>query len=617
MSSLPDWQNLSVLHRNREPARATLWTFADAASALAGDRERSPLFKLLNGDWQFLYCNHPGEVPDDVASEAYSGKWDTIPVPSNWQMHGYGKPNYTNINYPYPIDPPFVPDNNPVGVYRRSFDLPQSWVAAGRRVFVTFAGVNAAFHLYVNGKPAGYSQGTHMPAEFDLTPFVKAGSNSVVAQVYQWCDGSYLEDQDMWRFSGIFRDVYLTSHADTRIEDVTVRTPFTGDDITTGTLDLKVVVKNRGADATTYKSTATLLDPAGKQVSASPLAGDANQQPRSEQTLTLVTPVPAVQLWTAEAPNLYALIVTLTDEKGAVVETMKLNVGFRQLEVRDRALLVNGRKVKLKGVNRHDTHPTRGHAISPEDMRRDAVLMKRHNINTIRTSHYPPDPYVLDLADELGLYVVDEADNETHGFNNAGDWGTLAKKPEWREAHLDRAVRMVERDKNHPSIIFWSLGNEAGYGPNHDAMAGWIRGRDPTRFTHYESCFDGPATDVCSRMYTNVGELREQGARTDDPRPFFLCEYAHAMGTGPGSLQDYWDAIYAFDRLIGGCVWEWADHGLLQKVPAGKGANGETEYYAYGGDFGDQPNDGNFCIVGLVWPDRTPHTGLRELKAVV
>jgi beta-galactosidase/beta-glucuronidase len=513
------------------------------------------------------------------------------------------------VNYPYPVDPPYVPDENPVGLYRRSFELPRAW--KDHRIFLTFGGVNAAFYVWVNGQCAGYSQGTHMPSEFDVTAFIRpAGANELAVQVLQWCDGSYLEDQDMWRFSGIFRDVTLSAHAAARIEDVRVRTSLDGD-YRDATLDLRVRVKNRGQKQALCAVSAQLLDPAGKVVWEQTLEGPPAEARGGESVRQVQARIAAPARWTAETPHLYTLLLALRDGGGAELEAMRVNVGFRQVEVRDGQLRINGVAVKLRGVNRHDTHPQRGHAVTYADMLLDVEQMKRHNINTVRTSHYPNDPRWLDLCDRYGLYVVDEADLETHGFGHGGDWGELAKNPAWRDAFLDRAVRLVERDKNHPSIIFWSLGNESGYGPNHDAMAEWIRAADPTRLVHYESCYDGPATDVRSRMYTGVAELTEQGMRTDDPRPFFLCEYAHAMGTGPGSLRDYWDVIEAHPRLIGGCVWEWADHGIATGVRDGKTA------YAYGGDFGDQPNDGNFCIDGLCWPDRTPHSGLLEYKQVI
>jgi beta-galactosidase/beta-glucuronidase len=605
-----DWENLSVLHRNRLPARATLVSFADEAQALIGDREKSPWVMLLNGVWKFQHLAHPGLTPDGFEANSFAdAQWNDLPVPSNWQMHGYDIPVYTNVNYPYPVDPPFVPSDNPVGLYRRWFDLPAQW--KGKRVFITFNGVNAAFNLYVNGKHVGYSQGTHLPSEFDLTPFLVEGKNLLAMQVFQWCDGSYLEDQDMWRMSGIFRDVILSANDDLRIEDVRVRTAFDAD-YQDATLDVRVKVKNHGqSQHDAVNATARLFDAAGKLVVERAIVTQAKVDVGGEVESTVAIAVNRPAKWSAEEPNLYSLVISLQSSQGKTIDITRINVGFRQIEIRNATLFFNGKAIKLKGVNRHDGNPVRGHAVNYDDMLLDIVTMKRHNINTVRTSHYPNDPRWLDLCDTMGLYVVDEADLETHGMGAMGDWAYLAKHPDWKDAFVERAIRMCERDKNHPSIIFWSLGNESGYGPNHDAMYHVLRQMDPTRPVHYESCYGGAATDIDSRMYSNLAEMYEQGRTTDNPKPFYLCEYAHAMGTGPGSLQDYWDLIYAYPRLIGGCVWEWADHGIKRKNKDG------VEYYAYGGDFEDKPNDGNFCIDGLCWPDRTPHTGLIEYKRVI
>ncbi|MGN6725963.1 MAG: glycoside hydrolase family 2 TIM barrel-domain containing protein [Tepidisphaeraceae bacterium] len=606
-ASTPDWQNLSLPHRNREPARATLLPYTTEPGAILGERERSPKVKLLNGVWRFQHLPHPGLVPAGFEADSFDDSaagWADLPVPSNWQMHGYDIPVYTNVNYPYPVDPPFVPTDNPVGLYRRTFDVPADW--AGQRVFIEFAGVNAAFHLYCNGKPVGYSKGTHMPSEFDLTAYLRPGANLLAIAVYQWCDASYLEDQDMWRMSGIFRDVTLTAWPAVRIEDVSVRTHLDAD-YRDARLDLTVTLKNRSDDpADTGKLLAKLIDEAGKTVFEQALSATPKIGPRSDAVVSAHIPVSRPKLWSAETPTLYTLLVS----SGDGVWT-RVAVGFRDVQIKDAVLLINGRAVKLRGVNRHDSHPESGHAVTRAQMLADALQMKRHNINTVRTSHYPNDPYWYDLCDRLGLYVIDEADLETHGFQPVNDLSELPNNPEWKQAFVERAQRMYERDKNHPCVIMWSLGNESGYGKNHDAMYDYLRHIDPTRPVHYENCYGGPATDIDSRMYTNVNEVAEEGRRTDSPKPFFLCEYAHAMGTGPGSLQDYWDIIEAYPRLIGGCVWEWADHGLPRKT-----ASGES-YYAYGGDFGDQPNDGNFCIDGLCWPDRTPHTGLIEYKRVI
>lgn len=607
--TLPDWENPLILSRNREPAHATLYPFADEAGALSGNRTASPYFRLLNGDWSFCYMESPNKVPAGFENPAFDvSDWDRLPVPSNWQMHGYGKPNYTNVAYPYPVDPPRVPQDNPVGLYRHNFQAPAEW--SNRSVFLTFAGVDSAFYVWVNGRMVGYSQAAHLPAEFNITSYLQAGQNTLAVQVFQWSDGSYLEDQDMWRLSGIFRDVYLTSTADAHIRDVRVRTMF-DDEYRDAVLDVQIALRNYSAQVQSgFHVKATLLD--DKQVIASqvfecPDSLDGN----TEISASVQTSIPNPRKWSADDPQLYSLVITLTDAAGNAVEAQKVNVGFRQVEVRNQQLLVNGVAVKLKGVNRHETHPELGHAVSYDSMVQDIVLMKQHNINTVRTSHYPDDPRWYDLCDRYGMYVVDEADLECHGFGITGNINQISGDPAWEAAYVDRAERMVERDKNHPSIIFWSLGNEAGYARNHDAMAEWIRAYDPTRLIHYEGAFDAAVVDVVSVMYPKVDYLIEQGRKQDDPRPFFMCEYAHAMGNGPGNFKEYWEAIYAHPRLIGGCVWEWVDHGIRQYTDDG------AEWFAYGGDFDDHPNDGNFCIDGLLFPNRVPHTGLIEYKRII
>ncbi len=612
-----DWENPHLLQMNREPAHAALLPYADAAAALTSERAASDRFRLLNGRWAFYYCASPNEVPDGFPEPDYPTEdWDTLPVPSNWQMHGYGAPNYTNVAYPYPVDPPRVPQMNPVGLYRRVFTLPEAW--ADQQVFLTFEGVDSAFYVWLNGEMVGYSQVAHMPTEFNLTPYLVDGENLLAVQVFQWSDGSYLEDQDMWRLSGIFRDVYLTATPSLRLRDARVRTTFDAA-YADATLDLQVAVMNYADAAANAAVTMQLLDDAGQTVAEGPV-GATSVAGGEEALLALAVPVSRPKQWSAEAPNLYTLLLTLTGPDGAT-EVVRVLVGFRQIEVKEQQLLINGRSVKLRGVNRHDTHPDLGHTVPLEMMVRDIVQMKRHNINTVRTSHYPNDPRWYDLCDRYGLYVVDEADLETHGFCFTGDLNELSNHPDWKDAYLDRAIRMVERDKNHPSIIFWSLGNESGYGDNHAAMAAWIHANDPTRLVHYEGAtgWGKPedlervrtVVDVVSEMYTAVDRLIEHAQVTDDPRPFFLCEYAHAMGNGPGNLKEYWEAIRQYPRLIGGCIWEWVDHGIRQHTDGGE------EWFAYGGDFGDKPNDGNFCIDGLNFPDRIAHSGLIEYKKIL
>ncbi len=609
MTSQHDWENQLLLARNREPAHCSLVPFADEPTALSRERAESPFFILLNGGWRFRFVPSPAGLPVGFeASSFFDADWDTIHVPSNWQMLGYGKPNYTNVAYPYPVDPPRVPQENPVGLYRRTFELPASW--AGRRVFLTFEGVDSAFYVWMNGHLVGYSQGAHLPSEFDVTSSVIEGTNTLAVQVFQWSDGSYLEDQDMWRLSGIFRDVHLTSAPIVHMRDVIIRTPLS-DDYIDAALDVQVNVRNDAAQPQSgYQVVAKLFDAMGGLVLAQSLGGMAVLAGQDHR-VSWLSQVSKPRLWSAEDPYLYTLVLGLFDEYNTAVEYVSFKVGFRQVSVQNQQLLINGVPVKLKGVDRHDTHPDLGHAVSYESMVQDVSSMKRHNVNAVRTSHYPNDPRWYDLCDQYGLYVIDEADLECHGFALTGNLNRISDDPTWEDAYVDRAERMVERDKNHPCIIFWSLGNEAGYGRNHDAMASWIRAHDLTRLIHYEGAHDASVVDVVSVMYPRLDKLIEQGERTDDARPFFMCEYAHAMGNGPGNLKEYWQAIYSHPRLIGGCIWEWVDHGIRRRTENGQ------EWFAYGGDFDDHPNDGNFCIDGLNFPDRIPHSGLIEYKKVI
>ncbi|MUG86037.1 DUF4981 domain-containing protein [Paenibacillus timonensis] len=596
-----EWENLSCLHIGRLPARASFIPYGNAETARTGKRGRSPHYQTLNGMWKFRYHRSLREVEGSFfETETNVSAWDNLIVPSCWQTNGYDQLHYTNVNYPIPYDPPFIPDDNPAGTYVRDFNLPEAWTK--KETHIVFEGVNACFYLWVNGRFVGYSQGSRIPAEFDLSPFVAAGRNRIAVLVLKWCDGTYLEDQDVWRFSGIYRDVYLLSRENTHIRDV-FNQPQLSADLSEGKL--------RSEIETTGSLTvqAELRDPTGK------LVGRQEAQMDGKGAIELDVPQP--QLWNAEQPRLYELLLT------AGQEVLHFRVGFKKVEIIDGIFRINGRAVKLKGVNRHDSHPELGQTIPVNHMITDLKLMKRHNVNTIRTSHYPNDPKFLDLCDEYGFYVVDEADLECHGVTSTGKleegvFHKLTKDPEWRDAFVERAVRMVERDKNHASVILWSMGNESGYGANHMAMAEWTKARDASRPVHYEGAdaryYGDPNTDCLdldSRMYPSVKEIERYAQDENSTKPLFLCEYSHAMGNGPGDLQDYWNVIYQYPKLMGGCVWEWCDHGIAAETPDGQ------RYYAYGGDFGDQPNDGNFCIDGLVSPDRQPHTGLLELKQVI
>lgn len=618
MAVKPDWQNLELQQINREPNRTTLIPYACRNAAMLGERGASPFYKLLNGVWDFYYAAVPEVWPENFEREDYDFEdveWETINVPGNWQMEGdYDVPQYTNVRFPIPYDPPFVPDDNPVGFYRREFTLPSSW--ADKRIFINFDGVNSAYYVYVNGKQAGFSKVTHMPAEFDITELVHEGENTLAVKVFKWSDGTYLEDQDCWRLSGIFRDVYMLGVPKTHIRDLRVTSLLDGS-YTNGLLDVECDIFNyNGAESHEELELAiSLLSDCGCTVAEKILS--ASVTGGTSRTLKFSAEIADVLKWTAETPNLYTLLCELK-RGGRTVEVQRVRTGFRVVEIHDQQLFVNGVSIKLKGVNRHDTNTEMGHVSTMETMLRDIELMKQHNINTVRTSHYPNDPRWLDLCDEWGLYVIDEADLECHGIVTADPdsafienaYDRIATDPMWTKAFIDRGERMVMRDRNHPSIIFWSLGNESGYGCCHVEMAKVMRALDATRPIHYERDEKAETSDIYSQMYTNVQSLIEEGEKAD-PKPFFLCEYAHAMGLGPGSLKDYWDAIYKYPRLIGGCVWEWCDHGLTAYTDDGE------LYYKYGGDFGDEPNDSNFCVDALCYPDRTPHTGLLEYKQAI
>ncbi len=632
--SLRDWQNPRVVERNKEPGRAWSLPYPDEARARAAVREANPLYVGLNGRWRFCYVPNPASAPDGFWQPAWDdSSWDTIEVPGNWQLQGYDRPIYTNIRYPFsPERYPLVPeDDNPTGLYRRTFTLPQDW--DGRQVFLTFEGADSAFYAWVNGDLVGYSQDSRLPAEFNVTRLVRPGENTIAVQVYRWSDGSYLEDQDFWRLSGIFRDVYLWAAPPLHVRDFWVRTEFDAD-YRDAVLRVEAQVRNYGPErADQWQLELRLLDRGGRDVFPGPLAAWRASSPirgrpepnaplaerfgvdgGDEITLALEAPVSTPRQWSDEDPYLYRLLLTLKDASGAVLEVQRVAVGFRQVEIKDGRIHLNGRPILLKGVNRHEHDPVTGHTVSVESMVADIRLMKQFNINAVRTSHYPNDPRWYDLCDEYGLLLIDEANIESHGA-----WDRPTLDPVWTSAFLERGIRMVERDKNHPSVIIWSLGNESGYGPNHAALAGWIHRRDSTRPIHYESAttqgvYEGPQTapeiDIVSLMYPSVDRIIEMAQTPGETRPLIMCEYAHSMGNSTGNLREYWDAIERYPRLQGGFIWDWVDQGLRQ-VPSGG-----TPWYAYGGDFGDEPNDGAFCINGLVFPDRTVQPALWELKKV-
>ncbi len=610
--NIPDYhKSLKDLHVGCEAPHAYFIPYSTEESAVAGRRGASPYLKNLTGDWDFRFYSSVADVDDFLAPDFDRTKMDTIAVPKNWQMElgrGYDIPEYHNVNYPFPVDPPHVPDANPAGLYIRDFTLSHEQLS-GKSVYLNFEGVDSCFYLWVNGKFAAYSQVSHMTSEIDVTDKVSEGTNTVAVLVVKWCDGSYLEDQDMWRLSGIFREVYLTMRDRIHVKDMFVKTETT-ENFESATISVDFIAN--GKIPLTYR----LVSPTGQVLE------DGRETIEENDTLAL-KPIKNPLLWSDEEPALYTLLIYVGSE------VICQRIGIRRIEVKDGVAYINGRAVKLKGVNRQDSHPILGHATPYDHMLRDLYIMKRHNVNTIRTSHYPNDPRFLELCDELGFYVCDEADLETHGFDNIGYRGTLTNSPEWTEAYLDRAARMLERDKNHASVIMWSVGNESGCGCNHRAQCDYFHKKDPSRLVHSEDesayaiwsklssgeakkikeALKDDCIDMESNMYPTIEHMKEL-AELSPNRPIFLCEYCHAMGNGPGDLKQYWDLMYSSDRYFGGCVWEFTDH----TVASGEDIYADPTYHYYLGGYG---KDGNFCTDGLVYPDRTPHTGLKELKEIL
>ncbi|MFC1501844.1 glycoside hydrolase family 2 TIM barrel-domain containing protein [bacterium] len=608
----PDWENPAVSGRNKEPAHCTYIPYGDVRSALENEAEQSPYYSSLNGTWKFHWVPKPSDRPVDFYQEDFDvSNWDTIPVPSNWELQGYGIARYLDEEYPFAPNPPFQDhNNNPVGSYRRTFRIPDKW--EGRQIFLHFSGVRSAMVVWVNGEKVGYSQGSRTPAEFNITSYVEDGENILAVEVYRFSDGSYLECQDAWRISGIERDVFLFSTPNVYIRDYFVRADL-GADYQDGLLFIDVVLKNTHALS---GGTQTILLQLWERTD-----GEKPLMEMSKQIALMTEESATVQFdntiknpakWTAETPNLYFLTLSLVNSAGQMEETLSCNVGFRRVEIRSGQLMVNGMPIYIKGVNRCESHPLFGRHIPVETMIRDIELMKQFNINAVRTSHYPNDPNWYGLCDKYGLYVVDEANIETHGiqFHPEGI-NYLSSHPDWADAYLDRTVRMVERDKNHPSVIIWSLGNEAGDGVNFQKNYAWIKKRDRSRPVQYQPAWWQPHTDIVCPMYRDTWFL-EQNHNHDPARPFILCEYAHAMGNAVGNLQDYWDVMEKYRNLQGGFIWDWVDQVFLKTREDG------TEYWAYGGDMGDRDlaDDSTFCANGLVHGDRTLKPHIWEVKKV-
>ena len=608
------WKLPQLTGLNKLSPRATLYPFPSPDDALILNRESSPWFLSLNGVWDFKILSRPEAATDAVMHEA---DWHPIDVPGNWTMQGFGHPQYTNVVMPFPNIPPDVPEVNPTGIYRSTFRLPSSW--DGKRVVLHSGGCEGALYIYLNDQPVGISKDSRTPAEFDITSLAKfSEENELIMLVAQWSDASFLEDQDHWWQAGLQREVFLYSTNVPHIQDIFAIGDLT-ENYQAGILRLKVKIGFPGDYPKGCEVEARLYDPHQQLVFPQPhtttfdMTRDewrSSISPVNE--VTFEQAIPNVLKWSAETPNLYTIIVTLKTPNGN--ESSGCKVGFRKIEIRNRMLLINGKRIMVKGVNYHDHDDSTGKAIFPELFERDLRLMKQFNINAIRTSHYPKDPSFYNLCDQLGFYVIDEANIESHAY-----FQDLCHDPRYTKAFVERVQSMVERDKNHPCIFLWSLGNESGYGPNHDAAAGYVRGADPTRPLHYESAighyWEGSGwqggqrvSDVVCPMYPPIENLIEWSKHDKGVRPLILCEYSHSMGNSNGSLADYWAAFEQYPGLQGGFLWEWIDHGILQTSRDG------YPYWAYGGDFGDEPNDGNFCIDGIVWPDRKPHPALYEYK---
>ena len=598
------YEDLNVMHDKTMPARAYYIPASVRMDDLVEHRENSDRFQMLSGEWKFQYYNSIYDVKESFYEKGYDvSGFDHVTVPGVWQMDGYDTHQYTNIRYPFPFDPPYVPQDIPCGAYVHNFEYHREKKAS--KAFLNFEGVDSCFYVWVNGAYAGYSQVPHATSEFDVTDLLNEGENTLAVLVLKWCDGSYLEDQDKFRMSGIFRDVYLLKRPEKTIRDYHITTDVEKD---------RVTVKLDMYFSEPVETKVTIEDKYGAVVARGEAAEDGVLE------LTVLNPV----LWNAENPYLYQIILTMPDE--VIVD----RIGFRTIEIRDKVVYFNGEKIKFRGVNRHDSDPETGFVIDVRQIKKDLMLMKQHNFNAIRSSHYPNAPYFYQMCDEYGFMVIDEADIEAHGpfmlyrkedtdQNRFRRWNEkIADDPAWEKAIVDRVRLMVQRDKNRPCIVMWSMGNESAYGCNFEKALAWTKNFDPDRITQYESAryrnyditYDYDNLDLYSRMYPSLQEI-EDYLKNDGSKPFLLVEYCHSMGNGPGDFEDYFQMIHKDDRMCGGFVWEWCDHAIAH----GTAENGKTRYY-YGGDHGEAIHDGNFCMDGLVYPDRTPHTGLLEYKNV-
>ena len=610
-----DWENPELFQINREPARAAFIPYADETSAISDNYTSSPWYFSLNGKWKFSWSPTPDQRPKDFYKSDYSTtNWKELQVPSNWELNGYGIPIYTNITYPFDRNPPFINhSDNPVGSYKRDFVLPENW--NNRHIYLHFEAGTSAMYIWINGEKVGYTENTKSPAEFDITKYLKAGKNSLAVEVYRWSDGSYLEDQDFWRLSGIDRDVYLYSTNDIRISDFFAK-PDLDSNYKNGSLNIEVNLKNLTSVAiNNQKLEAKLVDATGATVFVKDLK--VNLAANTNPTINITQNVSSPKLWSSEAPNLYTLLLSLKNEKGNIIETVSTQIGFRKVELKGGQLLVNGVRIMFHGVNIHEHNPVTGHYQDEATMMKDIKMMKQLNINSVRCSHYPNNLLWVKLCNKYGLYLVDEANIESHGMGVEGQSFMNPKThpaylPEWHAAHMDRIFSLVERDKNQPSVILWSLGNECANGPVFYDAYKWIKKRDNTRLVQFEQSKENANTDVICPMYPTIAYMKEYAARKQVDRPFIMCEYSHAMGNSSGNFQEYWDIIRSSKNMQGGFIWDWVDQGFEMKDEVGR------NYWAYGGDMGSQnyTHDENFCHNGLVWPDRTPHPGAFEVKKV-
>lgn len=630
------WNQPELTGINRLRGRAFLYPFATPKAALAGT---APVVRSLNGTWKFTLVDRPESTPADFMRPDLDDRtWHDVAVPGCWTMQGHGQPWYTNVKMPWPSEPPAVPEANPTGLYRTAFTVPKEWT--GKRLVLRFGSIESVGSIWVNGVPVGVSKDSRLPSEFDITEACRPGSNILAVQVIQWSDCSALEDQDQWWQAGIARDVELLAYPEVHLEDVFTKAGY---DHTKGSGRVEITARVHGTPEREWTVRVQLHDRRGKAILKKAAEGkvewfepaDGRRWTRREDMAIFAVDLPKVEAWTHETPNLYTAVVTLHDPKGKVVDSTRVRVGFRTVEIKDRSLLLNGERVFIRGVNRHEHHERTGKVVDRATVLKDIELLKRFHFNAVRTSHYPPDPSFFDLCDEHGILCIDETNLETHHHFNE-----LCNDPRYASAFLDRGLRMVLRDRNHPSIIIWSLGNESGYGPNHDAMAAWMRHADGSRIIHYEGAIavagwnaGHVGSDLVCPMYPPPRDLINHATTSKDWRPLIMCEYAHAMGNSCGGLADYWQAFENTPGLQGGFIWEFLDHGIRKRLgqdgalgveakPAkdvrapAVGWPGDREYWGYGGDFGETTHDTNFVCDGLVWPDRTPHVPMWEAKAL-